>query len=125
MGCGLFGKKKSKKTGGAGGAGFAPRPVQQTVQGGKVGYQPTEAALANQKKYQEDFRKQYGGDPNDPEFVRSLAANQALAGSAANFAVRKMGPQGQRLEPYAQRGANMAATQFTKQQFRDRQQQED
>jgi hypothetical protein len=52
--------------------------VQQT------GYAPTAAALDNQKKYNSEFRKQYGGDPNDPEFLRSLAANQALAGSATD-----------------------------------------
>lgn len=81
--CGLF-SKSSKKSAAGGANGFAPRPVQQVVQGGQVGYAPTAAALDNQKKYNQEFRKQYGGDPNDPEFVRSLAANQALAGSAAD-----------------------------------------
>jgi hypothetical protein len=75
--CGMF-SKSSKKTAAGGANGFAPRPVQQT------GYAPTAAALDNQKKYNSEFRKQYGGDPNDPEFLKSLAANQALAGSATD-----------------------------------------
>ncbi|KAK3290125.1 uncharacterized protein B0H64DRAFT_479370 [Chaetomium fimeti] len=115
--CGLFNKNKKSKTGAN---GFAPRPVQQVVQGGKVGYQPTAAALQAQQQH----TQQYGGGGNiqDAEYLKSLATNKAIAGSAADFAVRGMGPRGQKFEPYAQKGANLAAQQFTKQQYKGRQQ---
>ncbi|KAH6844817.1 hypothetical protein B0I37DRAFT_378361 [Chaetomium sp. MPI-CAGE-AT-0009] len=114
--CGMFSKSKKSGAASGGGAGFAPRPVQQG------GYAPTAAALKNQQQY----AQQHGGAGNiqDPAYLRSLAANQAVAGSAADFAVRTMGAKGQKLAPIADKGAGMAAEKFTKQQYNRQQQQQ-
>lgn len=44
-----------------------------------------------------------------------LVANMAVL---CVVALRKLGPQGQKYDAYAHKGANMAATQYTKQQFK-------
>jgi hypothetical protein len=72
--CGLFKKHNKNKIDGQ---GFTVRPVQQTVNGGNVGYHPS-----SQQQYQ------YGGSgggyhQQNPNHAATLAANRAVARGVA------------------------------------------